>query len=244
VFSAIATDDEGNPTTDSDDASIRVHPPINVFIEKSPDPDIVFSGEQTEVTFTLGFRHNLPFTIYLVSITDTDFGNLLGQGQNLESNGCQATDPGFALQPNTTYTCQFSAIIDGDAGTQHENTVTIRATDVQSAATTQPSRVRSAEVYGNSDIDVSPPAASSPQFAEWKATAVVPIAAIGGQGGGGGAGDQPPTDMLAPSDALSAVTEGGNPLDDTTSWALWVLVTAMLIVSGAWVIRRQRFAEI
>ena len=50
--------------------------------------------------------------------------------------------------------------------------------------------------------------------------------------------------MLAPSDALSAVTEGGNPLDGTTSWALWVLLTAMLIVSGAWVIRRQRFAEI
>jgi hypothetical protein len=50
--------------------------------------------------------------------------------------------------------------------------------------------------------------------------------------------------MLAPSDALSAVTEGGNPLDGTTSWALWVLLTASLILSGAWVIRRQRLAEI
>jgi hypothetical protein len=64
------------------------------------------------------------------------------------------------------------------------------------------------------------------------------------RGGAGGGGGQPPTDMLAPSDALSAVTDGGNPLDDTTSWALWVLLTAALILSGAWVIRRQRFAEI
>jgi hypothetical protein len=49
--------------------------------------------------------------------------------------------------------------------------------------------------------------------------------------------------MLLPSDALSAAG-GSNPLDDTTSWALWVLLTASLILSGAWVIRRQRFAEI
>jgi hypothetical protein len=64
----------------------------------------------------------------------------------------------------------------------------------------------------------------------------------GGEGGGGGGGDkQPPTDMLVTTDAMSA--EGG-PLDGPMSWALWVILTAALIVSGAWVVRRQRFAEI
>jgi hypothetical protein len=64
------------------------------------------------------------------------------------------------------------------------------------------------------------------------------------RGGGGAGGAQPPTDMLAPTDSLSAVTGGGSPLDGATSWAVWALLTAMLIVSGAWVVRRQRLAEI
>ena len=95
---------------------------------------------------------------------------------------------------------------------------------------------------GDFDIDNKVTATSNetgPDTAEAAVDIVKP------EGGGGGAGGgQPPTDMLAPSDALATVTEGGNPLDGTTSWALWVLLTASLIVSGAWVIRRQRFAEI
>jgi uncharacterized repeat protein (TIGR01451 family) len=240
VFTAIAEDDEGTPTSDTDDAVVRIHPPINILIEKTPNPDVVESGAQEQVTFTISFRHNLPFTIYLVSITDSDFGNLLAGGRDLVSNGCAATDPGFALLANTTYTCQFVAVIDGPEAFIHENTVRITATDVQAAAFQQRS-IRASDVLTHSDIDVSPPDPNKPQFATWEDTAQVRVFSGGGQGGGGGAGDQPPTDMLTFGDHVAA--QGGNPLDGTTSWALWVLLTAMLIVSGAWVIRKQRFAE-
>jgi hypothetical protein len=56
----------------------------------------------------------------------------------------------------------------------------------------------------------------------------------------GGAADQPPTDMLVTTDSLSA--EGGI-FDGTLGWALWVLLTATIMVSGALVIRRQRASD-
>lgn len=70
-------------------------------------------------------------------------------------------------------------------------------------------------------------------------------AGVGGgpedKGGGGGAADQPPTDTFIVTDSLSAV---GGSLDTTISWALWVLLTATTMVSGALVIRRQRASDI
>ena len=60
-------------------------------------------------------------------------------------------------------------------------------------------------------------------------------------GGGGGGGDQPPTDTLCPTDTASAA---GGPLGGTTGWILWILLTAAVILSGGWVIRRVRFSEI
>ena len=62
-----------------------------------------------------------------------------------------------------------------------------------------------------------------------------------GGGGGGGGGDQPPTDTLLPTDTASGASD---PLDGSTGWILWILLTAAVIISGGWVIRRVRFSEI
>jgi LPXTG-motif cell wall-anchored protein len=43
--------------------------------------------------------------------------------------------------------------------------------------------------------------------------------------------------MLLPTDSASAV---GGPLDGSTGWILWILLTAAVIVSAGWVIRRRR----
>jgi hypothetical protein len=50
--------------------------------------------------------------------------------------------------------------------------------------------------------------------------------------------------MLAPTASLTAATEAGGPLEGAINWAIWVLLSAALILSAGWVIRRQRFSEI
>jgi uncharacterized repeat protein (TIGR01451 family) len=52
---------------------------------------------------------------------------------------------------------------------------------------------------------------------------------------------QPPTDTLVPTDVAGP---GGMDMGAAVNWILWVLLTATLILSGAWVIRRQRYSEI
>ena len=69
----------------------------------------------------------------------------------------------------------------------------------------------------------------------------VPFGGGSGGGGGGGGGDQPPTDTLLPTGTASIA---GGPLGGTTGWILWILLTAAVILSGGWVIRRVRFSEV
>ena len=64
-------------------------------------------------------------------------------------------------------------------------------------------------------------------------------------GGSGSGGGQPPTDMLAPSDIVaSTYLASGNPFGTVMSWIVWLILSASLIMSAGWVIRRYRFSEI
>ena len=62
----------------------------------------------------------------------------------------------------------------------------------------------------------------------------------GGEGKGGGGGGQPPTDTLVPTDSVSAAS---GPVDGI-SWILLILLSATVILSTGWVIRRVRTSEI
>ena len=53
---------------------------------------------------------------------------------------------------------------------------------------------------------------------------------------------QKPTDMLLASDPGAGTA--GDGAGAMTSWAIWVLLSALLILVSGWVIRRQRFAEV
>ena len=50
--------------------------------------------------------------------------------------------------------------------------------------------------------------------------------------------------MLVPTASLPGASGSGGLLGGTIGWAIWVLLSAALIVSAGWVIRRERFAEI
>ena len=62
----------------------------------------------------------------------------------------------------------------------------------------------------------------------------------GGPSKGGGGGGQPPTDTLVPTDSVSAAS---GPVDGI-SWILLILLSATVILSTGWVIRRVRTSEI
>jgi hypothetical protein len=234
VFTATAEDDEGNQATDDDDAEIVIQTPLEVVIQKTPSVGSVLSGG--EVTFTFTFSHPLPFSLYLTSLEDDVFGDLLDESNlgpqgdpNAElvpgSNTCSNQDVGFELLVGATYTCELRAIITGPRGFEHRNVVTITATDV--------------------DPSVAPaPGAPEPRFTSWSDDAVVAVAAIDPRTPDPRTPDpsQPPTDMLLLTDT-SGDGQSGGLLGDPISWAIWVLLSAMLIITTGFVLRRQRFAE-
>ena len=110
VFTAVAVDDDGDGNEASDDAQAEVEIlPIQVFITKTPDKTSAFKDE--EVTFTVEFWHELPFSFSVVSLVDDVFGDLLDEANpdtDIVSNGCAAADTGFLMEPNVRYTCSFT----------------------------------------------------------------------------------------------------------------------------------------
>jgi uncharacterized repeat protein (TIGR01451 family) len=187
---------------------------IKLVVDKTASEDIL-PLEGGDVAFTFKVTNTSNIPVEISSLNDSVFGKLDGDADCKVGTVLQA---GASCEFSVTKLIKPKFIPENEANTQpHVNTFT---------ACVAPPGV------------VSPTAALDPVCDSDDAR--VPF----GGGAGGGGGGQPPTDMLVPSDALSAVNEGGNPLDETTSWALWVLLTAALILSGAWVLRRQRFAEI
>jgi uncharacterized repeat protein (TIGR01451 family) len=188
---------------------------IKLDVEKTADEDIL-PLDGGDVTFTFVVRNTSNIPVEIDSLEDSVFGTLKGD-EDCEVGTILPVGGSCEFELTRRIVPEF--IPENEALTEpHENTFT-------------------ACVAPPGTVGVGVAAALDPVCDSDDAR--VPFG--GGAGGGGG---QPPTDMLAPSDALSAVTDDGNPLDGTTSWALWVLLTAMLILSGAWVIRRQRLAEI
>jgi hypothetical protein len=222
IVTATATDDDGRPVPPAqDDATVRITdvlPTIEIVKDALPSsPDAV--GPQGAPLSEEGASQTYRLTIKNLSVEPLVIQSLVDDkfGDLLAANSLLSSND-----------CINAKGLSLPAGATATCTFTVKAL-----------------TFGNADEHVntvSVQAKDDEGNTAGDSDDATVIEAIGGQGGGGGGG-QPPTDMLAPSDALSAVTEGGNPLDGTTSWALWVLLTAALILSGAWVIRRQRFAE-
>ncbi len=141
------------------------------------------------------------------------------------SNTCANQDVGFELLPGATYTCEVKAIVSGDAGYLHRNTVEIIATDIDPTA--QPE-----------------PGAPEPRFTTWSDDATVRVVEPEITGDPRTPPpSQPPTDMLLLTDT-SGDDQAGGSFGDPTSWAIWVLLSALLILSTGFVLRRQRYAEV
>ena len=223
TVTASGKDDDAKLVTDKDTASVAiVDVPPAISLVKSPSVTEV-AAPGGVVAFRVTVSSLVSEALTLVSVRDDHYGNL-GDPDNgrVSGNSC-AKAVGMTLAPGATYFCEFTAEVAGEAGDVHVNEVTVSVRDDDAAAVAANRKVSPAGIVS--------------------ATARAKVWIIGGQGAGAGGG-QPSTDMLVPTDALSAVVDEGGPFEGPLGFALWILLTATVILSGAWVIRRQRFGQI
>ncbi len=124
VVTASGTDDEGYPVEDSDDATVTIttddgFPEIDV--QKDANPEVV-GAPGGEVTFTVVVTNNSSPTdpVTITSLIDDIHGDLNGKGT------CSVPQ---TIQPGASYTCQFTAMVSGNAGDVEIDTVTASGHD-------------------------------------------------------------------------------------------------------------------
>ena len=232
MVTARAATIEGRQATASDDATVTITDIVPAIAVTKTASVTRLEEPGGDVTFTITVRNLVPESLGIVALSDDLYGDLDDpRNPKLTDNSC-ANSVGEVIAAGATLECRFTAFVTGQAGDRHVNTVTVTVTDDEEALLA--GRVRSSAVTVIS--------ATAQAFIR-----IVPVR-DGGAGGdesgsGGGAGDgdkQPSTDTLLPTDDASAAT---GLVDGTTGWALIILAAAMLIVSGAWFIRRQRLTR-
>ncbi len=202
-----------------DDVRLRE---IDVTIEKTPSTNII-QTDGDAVTFTLTFSTTATAnTIYSYSLVDDVYGNLFDAANPAVTNNTCATGFGQVLAPNTDYTCQFTGPVFATVDAPHRNVVTITVTDVGSGETWQPRFATASDDAVVGILEVQPTEVPSVNPTEKPS--------------------QPPTDMLPATD--SGPTDSGDGSGGFMSWTLWVLLSLALILGSAFVIRRQRLAEV
>lgn len=120
TVTASARDDEGNPASASDDALVTINDVLpTLLISKQALPELI-SEPGGEVSFNLRLENPGVEPLTLFSLQDDVFGDLNGRGSCLLPQ---------TLLPEGVYECAFSAVVAGNAGTTHVNTVTALAQD-------------------------------------------------------------------------------------------------------------------
>ncbi len=220
-------DVEGTKATDKDEEVVETPlytGELETTLTKTPSvTQAVLDG--TEVTFTLVYSHDEDSVpIYLKSLTDTIYGDLLDAANpDVTDNTC-AGAYGTVLLPFTDYECQFTAVVNGDPENPHVNTATVEVTnlDPQNPPPGVEEVTATAEATATVGFFIPSPTEEPSQKPKES---------------------QKPTDMLLATDTIGAVDDG-NGSGGIMSWAIWVLLSALLILGSGWVIRRQRFAEV
>ena len=226
IVTASASTSDGRLATASDDATVTVTNVLPAIALTKTASVTELPAPGGDVTYWVTIRNLVAESLIIVALADDAFGDLDDPGNEaVEDSSCVGL-VGDSLPGGALLECQFTARVTGDAGDRHINVVTATVKDDD--------EVSPAHRMGSS------PSAVTVVSAEARAVVRIVAADAGGQGDGGGG--QPPTDMLASSDARAAVHKGGSPIDGSSSWAIWVLLTAMLILTGAWILRRQRYS--
>ena len=121
MVTATASDDDGNTAEDDDDETVPFDDVLpDISVTKTADPTSV-PETGGDVTFTFVVTNDGLEPVTVTSLTDSDFGNLSGQGT------CAT---GASLAAGESYSCEITVNLSGDAsGPDHQNTVTAVGSD-------------------------------------------------------------------------------------------------------------------
>ena len=121
VVTASGTDDDGNPVSDEDDATVTItNVPSSIAVMKSASPTSIQEPGGT-VTFSVSVKNTSAVdSVTITSLSDDIYGNLDGKG---------TCDVPQTLAPGASYNCSFSGAVSGSAGSTHKDVVTASGTD-------------------------------------------------------------------------------------------------------------------
>jgi uncharacterized repeat protein (TIGR01451 family) len=205
-----------------DDVTVNL---IEITIEKTAGSTFIDTSGDA-VTFTLEIFHEVPEPpVYLEALTDDIYGDLLDGGNpNVTANSCVGL-AGQLLEPDVVYECSFTGPVTATQDDPHVNTATVEVCDSQQVE--PEARIAALVVRCATDSDDATVGLVTPNPTE--EPSVKPTESL------------KPTDMLPATDTSAG--SDSDPFGGAMSWAVWVLLSALLIVGSGWVIRRQRFAE-
>ena len=121
VVTASGTDDDGNPVSGHDDATVTItNVPSSIAVMKSASPTSIQEPGGT-VTFSVSVKNtSVADTVTITSLTDDVYGNLDGKG---------TCDVPQQLAPGASYDCSFTGAVSGAAGSTHTDVVTASGFD-------------------------------------------------------------------------------------------------------------------
>lgn len=121
TVTATGEDDEGNPASDSDSATVTIlDDPAMIELIKTADPTSIFEeGDDVTYTFTINNLSTVD-TVTINSLTDTIYGDLNGQGD------CSVPQE---LAPLGSYSCSITVFVAGNAGDDVLNVATATGVD-------------------------------------------------------------------------------------------------------------------
>jgi LPXTG-motif cell wall-anchored protein len=129
TVTAAASDDEGNPATGSDDATVAFSDSLpSLQVTKTASPSAV-GDPGGIVSFSVAVENTSPEPVALISLLDSVFGDLRDAG-NLAvwENTCPAQPA--EIPEGGTLACSFEALVAGEYGDpDHVDTVTAAAVD-------------------------------------------------------------------------------------------------------------------
>jgi hypothetical protein len=115
------TDDDDLPVADDDDATVDITDVLpTVTVDKEADVESVPEATPTEVTFTVTVTNGSVEPVEITSLVDDVFGVLDGDAD------CEV---GTVLPVGGSCEFEFTETLTGDAGVDHENTVTVVVVD-------------------------------------------------------------------------------------------------------------------
>ncbi len=161
TVTATAVDDENNPVTDSDTATVTLTgvPPL-INVDKTASP-LTRPEPGGDFTYTVVVTNTSTFeALTITGLTDDVYGNLATRAGSTCTSAV-----GTVLAPGASYTCTFTAPFTGDAGASLTDVVTATGVDDdgQTATDTDDATVRITDVLPTVRVDKTASPTSRPE---------------------------------------------------------------------------------